>query len=208
MATDNQSAIAGNYPGGIKQTCILNEGAPTIKNTGYFDQQGKTMKVLTWATEIAEGDIVAINNDTDNTYAATGGIPLVEKPVTTEAFVIGEVVSTPKLQNFPANDAAANDLDERLTGKYYRTAVVEIWGGITKIIKAKLTTIETHTVVPGVVTKINFDISETYTDHKLCCIVAAANGVGAIPFHYVVDAAAGDEYSCLLGITGMLYAVT
>lgn len=208
MGTDNQSAIAGNYPGGIKQTCILDEGAPTISNTGYYDQQGKTMKVLTWTTEIAEGDIVAISNNAANTYAATGGIPLVEKPVTTETLVIGQVVSVPKLQNFPSADADADTLAERLTGKYYRTAVIEIWGGITKIIKAKFTTIETHTIVPGTVTKINFDISEAYTDHKLCCIVAAANGVGAIPFHYVVDAVAGDEYSCLLGIIGLMYAVT
>lgn len=208
MATDSQSDITGDYPGGIKQTCILDEGAPTIENTGYYDQKGQTMKVLTWTTEIAEGDVVAISNNEANTYAATDGLPVVERPQNTETLVIGRVVSAPKAPVFPANDAAANDLDERLAGGYYRTAVVEIWGGITKIVAAKVTTIETHTIVPGVVTKLNVDISEVYTDHKLCFIAAAGNGLGAIPFHHVVEAVAGDEYTCLVGITGLMYAVT
>lgn len=206
--TDYRSAIAGNYPGGLKQTCILNEGAPTVQTATHYDQLGKSMTVLTWAAELVEGDVVAIDQDTGNTFAAADGIPVVNTPVNTDTFVIGRIVSTPKIKNTPANTAAGNSWAKQLAGGYYRKAVVEIWGGITKIIKAQVTTIETHTIVPGVITKLNYDISQSTADHDLCFICAASDGVGAIPFHYVEDAVAGHEYSCLVGITGLMYAVT
>lgn len=206
--TDHTSAFAGNYPGGLKQTCILNEGAPTVQTATHYDQLGQSMTVLTWAAELVEGDVVAIDQDTGNTFAATEGIPVVDTPVNTETFVIGRIVSTPKLGNMPANTAAGDSWAKQLAGGYYRRAIVEIWGGITKIIKAQVTTIETHTVVPGVITKLNYDISESTADHNLCFICAAANGLGAIPFHYVEDSVSGHEYNCLMGITGLMYAVT
>jgi len=206
--TDYRSAIAGNYPGGLKQLCVLNEGAPTVQTATAYDQLGRSMMITTWAAELAEGDVVAIDQDTANTYAAADGIPVVDTPVNAEALVIGRIISTPKLKNQPANTAAGNSWSKQLAGGYYRKAVVEIWGGITKIIKAQVTTITTHTVVPGVLTKLNYDISQSTADHDLCFICAASGGLGAIPFHYVEDSASGHEYSCLLGITGMLYAVT
>lgn len=206
--TDNTSAIAGNYPGGLKQLCILNEGAPTVQTATHFDQVGKSMTVVTWTTELVEGDVVAIDQDTNNTFAAAGGIPVVDTPVTTEAFVVGRIISTPKLKAMPADTAAGDTWTKQLAGGYYRTAVVEIWGGITKIIKAQVTTAATHAIVPGVITLLNYDISESTADHELCFLEASANGVGAIPFHYVEASASAHEYSCLVGITGLMYAVT
>jgi hypothetical protein len=44
---DNTSDIAGNYAGGIRITCILDEGAPTIVDS--FDQMGLEAKSYTFA---------------------------------------------------------------------------------------------------------------------------------------------------------------
>ena len=116
--TDNTNNIAGQYRHqGPRITCILNEGAPTVSDSGsYYDGEGLTSKVLTWASQIAEGNMVALSVETENTWAATDGLPVVEKPTTAEAFVIGRVVSTPKLVNFPDASADADTLAERLSG--------------------------------------------------------------------------------------------
>ena len=204
------STIAGNYGGGIPITCILNEGAPTITDSGtYFGATGETEKVLTWATPLAENDWVAICDETDCMYIECGGNPVMERAANGETLVIGRIVSTPKLQKMPANDAAANDLDERLAGDYYRTAVVEIFGGITAIMKARVMCDGTNTVVPGVSTYLEMNMAGNLADHELAFDMDGTdNGVGVIPFHDVPNAANGTEYSCLVGVTGMLIAVT
>ena len=206
MATDNTSKIAGDYPGGIRITCILDEGAPTIVTS--YDQQNRSQKTLTWASEIEEGDYVGISNDTAGTYAACGGIPLVETPVDKETLVIGRVRSTPRLVRFPAADADANDLSERLAGKYYRIALVEIYGGITKIKDAVVKSNGTNGVVQGVGTTLNFNITDSAAAKDLCFITAADKGVGVIPFHYMASGEAGDTATVLVGINGLMYAVT
>lgn len=204
------SAIAGNYGGGIPVTCILDEGAPTVTDSGtYFGQTGETEKVLTWTTPLKENDWVAISNDTGNTFIACGGIPVVERPVNGEVLVIGRIVSKPELQRMPADTAAANLLSERLAGDYYRTAVVEIFGGITAIMKARVMCDGTNTIVPGVATYLELNIAGMVADHELAFDMDGTDsGVGVIPFHDVPNAADGTEYSCLVGITGLMIAVT
>lgn len=205
--TDNTSDIVGDYPGGIRITCILNEGAPTVATS--YDELGRSATGLTWAAELEENNLVALTNTTDVTYAACGGIPCVETAVTTETLVIGRIVSTPKLQNFPAATGDADDLAKRLAGEYYRTAVVEIWGGITKVADAIVQVDGSNACVPGVGSTLNFNITDGYADDgSLNLIEVASNGVGLIPFHYVPATTAGDTHTILVGITGMLYAVT
>ena len=132
-----------------------------------------------------------------------------KRPVDSETLVIGRIVSTPKLQAMPANTAAANDLDERLAGGYYRTAVVEIFGGITAIMKARVKRIESHNVVPGVSSYLYFNMTTSLAEHELAFDVSGnSSGVGVIPFHYVAGGTDKAEYSCLVGITGMLIAET
>lgn len=202
------STIAGNYGGGIPLTCILNEGAPTVTASGsYYGETGETEKVLTWAAPIAENDWVAISDDVLCMYEECDGSPVMELPDNGDTLMIGRVVSTPKLQRMPANDAAANDLDERLAGDYYRTAVVEIFGGVTAIIKARVMCDGSNTVVPGVSTYLDFNMAQSAAKHELAFDMTGA-GVGVIPFHDVPNAANGTEYSCLVGITGMLKSVT
>ena len=204
---DNTSSIAGNYPGGIVVTCILDEGAPTVASTSY-DQLGQSAKGLTWASELAEGDMVAISNDTAGTYVACEGLPLVEKAVDGETLVIGQIVGTPRLMAFPAASADANTLAERLAGKYYRVANVKLMGGITAIQEGVVMCDGTNACVQGVGATLKLNITSTYANHKLTFDSAASGGVGVIPFHYVPAGTDGDTYSCLVGITGMLIAAT
>lgn len=206
--TDNVSTIAGNFPGfnGTKITCILNEGAPTVGTS--YDQNGRSMATLTWATELAEGDFVALDNATDNTYVATDGAPVVEKAQNGETLVIGKIIGTPKLVRFPANSAAANDLSERLAGGYYRVANVQLLGGIQMVAKAEVMCDGSHACVPGVGATLKFNITSSYAQHKLCFDSDTSGGVGVIPLHYVPAGTDGDTYSCLVGITGMFLAVT
>ena len=203
--TDSTSDIVGDYPGGIRITCILNEGAPTVATS--YDAIGHEANGLTWAAELEENNLVAITNTTDVTYAACGGIPCVEIAVATETLVIGRIVSTPKLQNFPATTAAADSLAKQLAGEYYRTAVVEIWGGITKVADAVVMMDGSHACVPGVGDTLGFNVAGGYADEGSLNLDYYATGVGIIPFHYVAAGTNGDTSSVLVGITGMLYAV-
>ena len=208
MTDDNTSKIAGDYPGGLRLTCILDEGAPTIVTS--FDQMGLEATSYTFATPLEEGDVVALSNDSANTYVACGGIPVVEKPANGETLVFGRIVSTPQLQAMPAADADADTLAERLSGEYYRIADVEIWAGITKITKATVMANGTNATVPGVGATLKFNITSGYsaTDQGLQFDSAASAGVGVIPFHAVPAGTDGDLYSCLVGITGPMIAIT
>jgi len=204
--TDSTSDIAGDYPGGQRITCILDEGAPTIVTS--FDQAGRSQKTLTWAAEIEEKDYVGISNDTAGTYAACGGIPLLELPANGETLVIGRVVSTPRLVRFPAVSADADTLAERLAGKYYRVALVEIYGGIDKLKDATIMCDGSNACVQGVGATLKFNMTSALAAKDLCFDSAASGGVGVIPFHYVAAGSDGDTATCLVGITGLMIAAT
>ena len=204
---DNTSSIAGNYPGGIKIPCILDEGAPTVTARTY-DRTGKYAPGVTWASELYKDDIVALSNDTAATYAATGGLPLVELPVDGETLVIGQIVTEPELVVHPPTTAAANTLAERLAGQYYRVATVEIWGGITKIMKANVMQNGANAVVVGQSTILHYNITRGTALHTLCFDAEASGGVGVVAMHYCAAGTDGDTISCLVGINGILDAAT
>ena len=204
--TDNTSDYAGNYPGGIRITCILDEGAPTVASSSY-DQLGRSQKTLTWASELAEGDIVAISNDTACTFDACNGIPCVEKAVDGETLIIGQIVSTPRLLQFPATSAAAETLAKRLAGKYYRVAVVEVWA-FNKIIEGVFMCDGSNAQSPGVATKLKFNITSGYTNHGLYFDGSGSGGVNAVPLHYIPAGTDGDLYTSLYGIQGLMIAQT
>ncbi len=205
--TDNTSSISGDYPGGIPLTCILNEGAPTVTSRTY-GRDGTYDMGLTWASELKKGDFVAITNDTTNTYAAAGGIPVVETPVDGETLVIGYIDEEPTLRKMPATTAAGDSLAKRLAGGYYRYATVVILGGITAVRKATIMCDGTNATSPGVGTTIKYNITSGTSNSSLYFDSAASGGVGVIPFHAVPAGTDGDLYSCLVGITGLMIAVT
>lgn len=204
---DNTSDIAGDYPGGVRITCILDEGAPTIVDE-TFDSTGRYATGYTYASPLKEGDVVALSNDTACTYDACGGIPCVELAVDGETLVIGRIVSTPKLQTMAANDAAANLLTERLAGNFYRTAVVELWGGITKVVAANVMEDGSNAVVVGQSTILHFNITRATALHELCFDCESAGGVGVVALHHCAAGTNGNTLTCLVGINGVLDAAT
>ena len=211
--TDSSDNIAGMYPTkGPIIPCILDEGAPTIVALGVgFDSANVTRKTLSWASPLAVGNMVAISNDTGCTWALTGGSPVVEKAVNTESFTIGRIVSTPGEFNMPANDAAADTLAERLAGGFYRTANVEIYAGITAILKAEVYLDGTNGWEVGQTAALHHNITGDYADDnsiEIQLVSAADTGTGIVAFHYGADGEAGDVLNCLVGINGVLYSVT
>lgn len=208
--TDNTSSIAGDYKGtGPVIECILDEGAPTYAGTALLPN-GQTTKIVTFASALEEGMVVAISNDTANTYAATEGMPVMERAVNTEALVIGQIISTPVLRKFPtATDADADTLAERLAGGYYRTALVEfhIPG---RVVSARIMSNGSNALVPGVMTTLNFNMAAAYASGARGYYFdsGSANGVGGIPLHYVAAGSDGDLANALVLLTGLLYAVT
>ena len=212
MATDYTNNIAGQYKHqGPTLTCILDEGAPTVVASGLaYDGEGLTGKSLTWTTPIAEGNLVAISNDTACTWVATEGLPVVEYPTSAEILVIGRVVSTPKLVNFPADTAAGDSLIKQLAGGYFRTAVIEIYGGITAILKAEILDTDTSAVLVGTTALLKHNMTSDYADDDTTEIklVTTTGGTGLIAFHYCATDDAADVRNCLVGITAPLTSLT
>lgn len=208
--TDNTSAIAGSYTGsGQVIECILDEGAPTYRGS-TITPGGLTINVTTFASPLEEGQVVALSNDTANTYAATEGMPVVERAVNTESLVFGQIVSTPELKRFPSSTDADDDtLAERLAGKWYRTALVEIHVP-GRVVKATIMQNGSNALVPGVATTLNFNITGAYTtgNRGYHFDSASSNGVGCVPLHYVAAGSDGNTASALVLLTGLLYAVT
>ena len=203
---DNTDSIAGDYPGGIRVTCILDEGAPTIVDS--FDAMGREAASYTFATPLKEGDIVALSNDVACTYTLTKGNVVVERPVDGETLVIGQIVSTPKLNSMPSEDADANLLSERLAGDYFRTANVEIWGGITKIVAANVMQDGSHAVVVGQSTILHHNIARTVALHELCFDAETDGGVGVVAMNYCAAGTDANTLTCLVGINGVMDAAT
>lgn len=205
--TDNRSTIAGSYPStGVKQTCALMEGAPTV-GTAY-GTDGMKSPTITWAGELHEGDIVTIANDNDFTFAALDGIPAVEAPQNTESLPWGRITSTPTIPvNSPPNTAAADSLAKRLAGKYYRRAIVE-FPYLNQIVKAEVYQNGANATIIGVGATLNGNITATLREHKLCLTQAASKGTGVIPLHYVAAGQAADLSNILVAVTGAIYWVT
>lgn len=206
--TDSTSTYAGGAVLGPVVTCILDEGAITVASRAY-NALGTYETSYAFASELDEGDWVAISNDSAVLYDVCEGAPVVEKAVNTETLVIGRIVNTPTFKNKPASTGVADTLTKRLDDKYYRIANVEIMGGITGIQKATVMCDGTNATVPGVGSTLKFNITSGYAaDGRLQFDSAASGGVGVIPFHNVPSGTDGDTYSCLVGITGLLLSVT
>jgi hypothetical protein len=212
MTDYRTSTVAGNYPGkGPVVECILDEGAPTYR-AGVMMPDGSTLNVATWASELFEGQVVALSNDTANTFIATEGMPVVERAVTAEVLVIGQIVSPPALKKFPSSTDADDDtLAERLAGKYYRTALVEfhIPG---RIVKATIMQNGSDALVQGVATQCIFNMASAYASgargYYFDITTSTAGGVGLIPLHYVAAGTDGDLIEALVLLTGLVKSIT
>lgn len=204
--TDNTSNLGSKHTPGKRETAILEEGNITI--TTGIDGNGREQTIYTGATPLAEGDPVAIVNSSENTYTATNGNLLVEKPVNTEGLVIGQIAETPTaLKRNPATAAAANSITNRLSGNYHKLASVELFipGTVKKI---TIACDGSNPIIPGVGTTIELDITKSFIAHKPIYTAASSGGTGIIPLHYVPAGSSGDLYNILAIFTGLQTAVT
>jgi hypothetical protein len=213
MAVDSSNNIAGNYPTcGPVIPCILDEGAPTVTATGtVFNMANVTSKVLTWATPLARGNWVAISDNVACTWAATGGIPVVERAANGDTCVIGKIQSTPEEPEPPANTAAGATLADRLAAGIYRTAIVEIYGGITCLQKAEVYLDGTNGFTVGQCAKLKHNMVGDYADDNTAevqLVTTGSGGVGIVAFHYGADGDEGDILNCLVGINAPMISLT
>ncbi len=211
--TDTTDNVGGHYKHhGPIITCILDEGAPTVTASGsVFDDGNTTARSLTWASQLARGNMVALSEDTGCTWLLTGGIPVMELAVTTKSLTIGQIVSAPKLVKFPATTGVADSLAKRLAAGYFRTVLVELYAGITKVLKAEVTLDGTNGWEVGQTAALHHNITSDYADDdtiEIKLISAADTGTGIIALHYGADGETGDQLNCLVGINGVLYSVT
>lgn len=176
-----------------------------------LNMQNVTTKTLTWASPLARGNMVAISNDVACTWAATGGIPVMEQAVSGETLVIGKIVSTPGVFEEPDDTAAGDTLVKRLAGGFYRTALVEIYGGITCIQKAEVYLDGTYGFEVGQCAKLKHNMTGDYADdntEELQLITCQNGGAGIVAFHYGADATTADILNCLVGINGPIVSLT
>jgi len=211
--TDSSDRITGAYPTkGPIIPCILDEGAPTVVASGtVLDAANVTRKTLTWAAPLARGNMVAISNDTACTWLNTGGSPVMERAVNGETFVIGKIISTPGEFNMPDDTAAGDSLTKRLAGGFYRTALVEIYGGITAIMKAEVYLDGTYGFEVGQTAKLKHNLTGDYADDdtvEIQLVTCQNGGVGIFAFHYGADATAADIVNCLVGINAPMISLT
>lgn len=199
MVTDATSKYAGNYASKERYTALLDEGALTPATA--LDFTGRSISTVTFATPLAEGDAVALSNDVENTFAATKGTILVERPVAAESLVIGKIVTIEKYNNHPATAGVADTLAKRLAAKYRRTAGIEFNFG-NKIEEVTIVCNGANAIVPGVGTTLILDVSASVAAGKPIYAAAANGGTGVIPLHAVPAGGAGDTYSCLVLYTG------
>ncbi len=195
------STIAGQYGGGLLQTCILKEGNITVTSRTYGP--GGTFETgLAFASELRKGMVVSLSTDTANVYTATEGLPVVAAPSNGVNTLIGIIVSEPRLMASPTTSQTT--WATQLSSKYYRVATVEIWGGITAI-RAMKCTCTTTAVVPGVETTLSIDASDSAAAYYPVLVDDTTAGKGFTPLTYV---ATGGSYTVLVGIHGQATVVT
>ncbi len=191
------STTSGDY-GFVRQVpVILKEGNITVSSSAY-GPFGK-MTACTFASEICQGDIVALSTDTANTYAACGGNFVVAPIANGVDLAIGRIVDEPKWVRQPA--ASQTTWATMLAGNYYRIATVELFIPMS-IFKATLVCANAAAIVPGTAELIDIDASASIAAHGLSVVdVASGGSANMIPLTYVAQAATG-SFSVLIGFKG------
>lgn len=176
MAT---SAISSDFGFVTKMTCILKEGNVTF---GRSLTAGGYLNTATPATPL-DGKWVALSDDTDNTFDATEGLPVVTAPANGEDLLIGKVIDTPTWVVEPT--ASQSTWADMLAAGYYRVATVEVFP--MSICKATLVTANNAAIVPGTVGILDVDADATAaaTDGNLSVIDVESGGSNDMfSFHY------------------------
>jgi hypothetical protein len=201
---------AGDFSsyGGVKRTCILDEGAITVTDSTYTIGGGTT-RGHTFATPLSIGMPVSLSTDTGNTWSATDGSILVEPVSNTDDLVAGIIISEPEWTVQPASTGVADTLAKRLTAKYYRVATV--WfPGFVAITQATLVCANATAVTPGTVSILDVDVSGSTAGKGLVLNdIASANGcANLISLHYQAQSASATTPIMVAFLGGCLTAAT
>ena len=178
--------MAGVYGDSLTLTCILNEGQINV-SSGTLVESGKmgtnTYAFNVAASEIKEGDFVALSLETYHTYAITKGLPVVAAGNATDGW-IGIVKSTPVWHKVPTTTRAW--AEAALTAGTYRVASV-VFPSLNMAFKAQSkgdgTALENGA-------PLRWDLSED------AFVDAGTTFTGAFTFHYN----AADNTNILVGL--------
>jgi hypothetical protein len=191
------SGISGDFGFVTQISVILKEGNTTYNSSG-FGPYGKVV-INTVATEICQGDPVALSTDTANTYAATGGLFVVAPLANDVHLAIGKIIDEPKWVRQPT--ASQSTWADMLTNKYYRIATLQLFIPMT-VMRATIVCANASAITPGTAEKIDIDASASQAAHGLSVIdVASGGATGVIPLTYVAQSASA-TVDVLLGFTG------
>lgn len=197
------STISGDYGFVTQVPVILKEGNITV-NTSAYGPFGK-QTVCTFATEISQGDIVALSPDTANTYDACGGNFVVCPLANAANLAIGRIVDEPKWVRQPATSQTT--WATMLAGNYYRIATVELFIPMS-IFHATLVCNNQSAITPGTTDKISIVASASLALHGLSIVdVANGGGTGVIPLTYAAQDSSA-TVSVLVGFVGFATVVT
>ena len=204
------NTTAGGPVGGVSYPCILYEGALTATAIvhgadGYYDRG------VTAAAGLVKDQWVELDTQADNTFAATGGMPVVKALASNgAAAVIGKIITEPTWKTAPPSTSTVNWAGDLARGAF---RVATVWFPMfTAIDKITVDGANAAAIVPGTVTNVNIDISLTTAaadagvPETLIAKDAAANGVGIVPLTYVA-AGASDESLLVAFTTAAAYLV-
>lgn len=113
--------IAGDFDFGFPLTAILYEGNITVQTSLHTTGGSVKRTNCTFSAEVSVGDFVGLHVDTANTYAATNGLPVVQKVAATEG-IIGIVEKIEAIRKMPS--ANQSTWSTMLSNGYYRVARV------------------------------------------------------------------------------------
>ena len=171
--------MAGVYGDSLTLTCILDEGTCTLASNALVETGKMGTNTYTMASEIKEGDFVAISiGHTFQTYANCGGLPVVEAGNATNGW-IGIVKSTPVWHKIPT---ATRSWDANaLSNGTYRVASV-VFPSLNMALKAESKGDGTPILMGA---PVKWDLTtDAFVD-------AGTTFTGAMSFHY--NAAAATE---------------
>jgi hypothetical protein len=199
-----ESTIAGDYASMcVVVPCILSEGTVTVTSRAY-SSRGLYEQVATFASELRKGDPVAYAYGETIEYETTGGLTAVTRISTaTGRQFRGRIVSEPRWVGSPPTSTKKN-LEDCISGSYYRIADVELWG-VTNILAVKHTTNNSGDLQIGRPGYMAISAASSYSAHKVCIedtgTVAPCHvhGGDLIALTYRVTTAAGTEYTALIG---------
>jgi hypothetical protein len=196
------SSTSGDM-GFVRQvTVILKEGNITV-GSGY-SPFGKTT-TFGFASEIAQGDPVALSTDTGNTYEATGGNFVVSPIANGVDLCIGRIIDQPKWVREPSTSQST--WTTMLSSGYYRIATVELYFPMA-IFEATLVCNNASAITPGTPGNLDIVAAASKLAHGLSVVDVGSSGSNyIIPLTYAPQSSTA-TVSLLIGFIGGFGTVT